>query len=76
MVDQSRSITAGDTYRFRIEGMVCGGCERRVETAIAKLDGIEDVSANASVGTVDVTPKEGTPLRQSARRLVSRPMAS
>lgn len=59
MNDQSRSTAEGEHRRFRVEGMDCGGCERKVEAAIARLNDVGDVNANASVGTVDVTGKEG-----------------
>lgn len=60
MANQSTTPAAGEYQRFRIEGMDCGGCERKVEAAIARLTDVADVNANASVGTVDVVAKEGT----------------
>ena len=59
MSNQSQSATGGEHQRFRVEGMDCGGCERKVEAAIARLDDVAEVNANASVGTVDVVTREG-----------------
>ncbi|MFD2191968.1 heavy metal translocating P-type ATPase [Pistricoccus aurantiacus] len=50
---------------LRIEGMDCGGCERKVEAALSRLEGIEEVSASAVTGSVKVHPRQGaSPSRQ------------
>ncbi len=35
--------------------MVCGGCENRVQNALKTLDGVENVIANHTDGTVTIT---------------------
>ena len=40
---------------FNVEGMVCNGCENRVQNALKTIDGVEDVVANHENGTVTVT---------------------
>ena len=40
---------------FNVEGMVCNGCENRVQNALKTIDGIEEVIANHENGTVKVT---------------------
>ena len=40
---------------IKVEGMVCGGCENRVQNALKLVDGVEDVVANHNDGTVKVT---------------------
>ncbi|WP_280546462.1 heavy metal translocating P-type ATPase [Halomonas sp. 11-S5] len=60
MVDQSRNLPAGEPYRFRIEGMDCGGCERKVEAALGRLEGIEAVSASSVTGSVRIHPQQHT----------------
>lgn len=40
---------------FNVEGMVCNGCENRVQNALKTIDGIEEVTANHENGTVKVT---------------------
>nr|WP_299246069.1 heavy metal translocating P-type ATPase [uncultured Halomonas sp.] len=44
---------------LRVEGMDCGGCERKVEAALGRLEGIEAVSANSVTGSVMVHPRQG-----------------
>ncbi len=38
----------------KVQGMSCKGCERRLQDQLAKLPGIELVTANAKNGTVEV----------------------
>lgn len=40
---------------FKVNGMVCEGCENRIKNAIGTLDGIESVAANHNTGIVKVT---------------------
>lgn len=40
---------------LNVEGMVCGGCEKRVENALLSLNGIEKVVANHQNNTVLIT---------------------
>lgn len=43
---------------IKVEGMVCNGCENRVQNALKTIDGVEDVIANYKEGTVVVHLKE------------------
>lgn len=43
---------------IKVEGMVCSGCENRVQNALKTIDGVESVNANHTTGTVIVTSKE------------------
>ena len=40
---------------FKVEGMMCNGCENRVQNALKTLDGVENVVASHVDGTVTVT---------------------
>lgn len=40
--------------KLNVEGMVCEGCEKRVVTALSQVEGICDVIANHTEGTVIV----------------------
>ena len=35
-----------------VKGMVCGGCEKRVENALMQIDGVVDVNADHTTGKV------------------------
>ncbi len=43
---------------IKVKGMVCNGCENRVKNALKNIQGVEDVDANHTTGTVTVTSKE------------------
>ena len=43
---------------IKVNGMVCGGCENRVQNAVKTLEGVEQVVANHKDGTVTVTLKD------------------
>lgn len=43
---------------IKVEGMVCGGCENRVQNAIKTIEGIENVVASHEKGIVTITAKE------------------
>lgn len=40
--------------KLNVDGMVCGGCEKRVVNTLGKLQGVEEVIANYQDGTVIV----------------------
>lgn len=40
---------------IKVEGMVCNGCENRVQNALKIIKGVEKVVANYTSGTVTVT---------------------
>lgn len=42
---------------IKVEGMVCNGCENRVQNALKTIEGIEKVVANHKNGTVTITSK-------------------
>lgn len=45
-------------FIIKVEGMVCGGCENRVQNAVKTIDGVEEVVASYQEGTVKVTASE------------------
>ena len=43
---------------IKVKGMVCGGCENRVQNAIKNIEGIKEVVADHNKGIVTVTSNE------------------
>ena len=43
---------------IKVEGMVCNGCENRIQNVLKTIEGVENVIANHINGTVTVTHKE------------------
>ncbi len=52
------SATTGES-RFRVTGMDCAACGNKVDTAIRRLPGVEDVTVSVSTGTVKVRHADG-----------------
>lgn len=50
----STPTTAPTTLTLRVEGMDCGGCERKVVSALERLEGIEEVTASSVTGSVKI----------------------
>lgn len=40
---------------IKVEGMACTGCENRIQNALKTIDGVENVIASHTDGTVKVT---------------------
>lgn len=43
-----------EEIKLNVNGMVCGGCEKRVVNALGQLEGVKEVIANYNEGTVVV----------------------
>ena len=56
--------------KLKIEGMVCGGCENRVKSALALIDGVESVDANHNTGIVTVKSKEDLDISQIKEKII------
>ena len=48
-----RRLMSIKNYRLKVKGMMCMGCENRVENALENIDGISNVKANHKNGTVE-----------------------
>jgi Cd2+/Zn2+-exporting ATPase len=60
------------TSRFRVQGMDCASCAQKIDTAVRRIEGVEDVSISVTAGTMTVIhgPDAGldaTILQQVAR---------
>ncbi len=43
---------------INVEGMMCSGCENRIQNALTTVDGVESVIANHENGTVTIKAKD------------------
>ena len=48
---------------IKVEGMVCGGCEKRVKNALENIEEIKKVDANHKKGTVTISLKNNIETR-------------
>nr|WP_298968840.1 heavy metal translocating P-type ATPase [uncultured Halomonas sp.] len=56
------SQASAEPTTLRVQGMDCGGCERKVEAALARLQHVEEVSASSVAGSVRLTAPPGKAL--------------
>lgn len=47
-----------EEIRLNVNGMVCGGCEKRVVNSLSTIDGVKEVIANHNEGTVVIKSNE------------------
>ena len=48
------------SYKLKVKGMMCMGCENRVKNALENIDGISNVKANHKDGAVEFDAKNDT----------------
>ena len=58
---------AATQTRYRVEGMDCAGCAAKVDTAVRRVPGVEDVSVSATAGTMTVRHNAQSDLNQLER---------
>lgn len=62
-----RPIPANAVWKeIPVDGMTCGGCERRVIANVGQIDGVLAVEADAELGQVRVAMAPGRDLRDAA----------
>ncbi|TIP23007.1 MAG: cadmium-translocating P-type ATPase [Mesorhizobium sp.] len=47
--------TLTQTTRYRVRGMNCASCASKIDTAVRRMEGVEDVSVSVTNGSVTVT---------------------
>ncbi len=52
-------------FKLRIEGMDCGACAAKIETAVRRLPGVDEVAVNFGQGVMSITLDEGRTSRAS-----------
>ena len=54
---------------IKVEGMVCGGCEKSVQNAVKTIKGIKNVVANYKEETVSILAKESVNIREIIEKI-------
>lgn len=55
--------------RFRVEGMDCASCASKIDTAVRRLPGVEDIKVSVVAGTMTITHEDVADLEDIARRV-------
>ncbi|WP_163267541.1 heavy metal translocating P-type ATPase [Chelativorans alearense] len=58
--------------RYRVDGMDCAGCARKIDTAVRRISGVEDVAVSATTGTMTVDHADLAEVRPAIERQVTR----
>jgi Zn2+/Cd2+-exporting ATPase len=62
---------AATQTRYRVEGMDCAACAAKIDTAVRRLPGIEDVAVSATVGSMTVRHNGQSDLAELERAVTS-----
>lgn len=55
--------------RFRVEGMDCASCAAKIDTALRRMPGVEDVSVSVTAGTMTLRHSEASDLDAIAKKM-------
>jgi copper chaperone CopZ len=55
---------------LHVTGMKCGGCAKKIESALAKIDGVKGVKIDWQAGKVEVAVQQGKDARTIAKPVV------
>jgi Zn2+/Cd2+-exporting ATPase len=62
---------AATQTRYRVEGMDCAACAAKIDTAVRRLPGIEDVAISATIGNMTVRHNGQSDLAELERAVTS-----
>jgi Cd2+/Zn2+-exporting ATPase len=54
---------------YRVEGMDCGGCAKKIDTAVRRMPGVDDVTVSHAAGTMVVTHLAADDLRHVEKKV-------
>ncbi|MDX0190387.1 cadmium-translocating P-type ATPase [Sinorhizobium meliloti] len=57
--------------RFRVEGMDCASCAAKIDTAVRRLDGVDEVSVSVTAGTMTVRHQDDASFAPAIQKRVS-----
>ena len=58
--------------RYRITGMDCASCAQKIDTAVRRIEGVEDVSVSVSAGTMTVRRGEADDRADPIQKIVTK----
>lgn len=64
-------MTETTNTRYRVEGMDCAACATKIDTAVRRVPGVEDVSVSVTAGTMNVRHGPDSDLAAIAKKVAS-----
>ncbi|WP_430253916.1 heavy metal translocating P-type ATPase [Neorhizobium sp. DAR64872/K0K18] len=62
-------MTAGNQARYKVGGMDCASCATKIDTAVRRMPGVEDVSVSVAAGTMTVSHNDSVDLSAVEKRV-------
>ncbi len=62
LIDKDHVMSSSFKSKFRVDGMDCASCAAKIDTAVRRLPGVEDVSVSVTAGTMTVIHDETSDL--------------
>jgi len=62
-------MTAVNQARYKVGGMDCGSCATKIDTAVRRMPGVEDVSVSVASGTMTVSHNDSVDLSAVEKRV-------
>jgi Cd2+/Zn2+-exporting ATPase len=62
-------MTAVNTARYKVGGIDCASCATKIDTAVRRMPGVEDVSVSVAAGTMTVSHNDSVDLRAVEKRV-------
>jgi Cd2+/Zn2+-exporting ATPase len=62
-------MTAVNTARYKVGGMDCASCATKIDTAVRRMPGVEDVSVSVAAGTMTVSHNDSVDLGAVEKRV-------
>jgi Cd2+/Zn2+-exporting ATPase len=62
-------MTAVNTARYKVGGMDCASCASKIDTAVRRMPGVEDVSVSVAAGTMTVSHTDSVDLAAVEKRV-------
>ena len=62
-------MTAGNQARYKVGGMDCASCATKIDTAVRRMPGVEDVSVSVASGTMTVSHNDSVDLSAVEKRV-------
>ena len=63
--------SAAPQFRYAVTGMDCAGCATKIDTAVRRIPGVEEVSVSATAGTMVVYHQPNSDLERKIQRQVT-----
>ena len=62
--NKSNTASPIHQYQFEVEGMTCAACVANVESSIASIPGVQEISVNLATESASIVSSEPIPIKK------------